>query len=192
MVHQPVHLVRWGTLAEVAGFRALDERAYPRGTRVVVRTPRGLEIGEVLSPPGGHQAGESTVGELLRAMTPQDELLAERLERHRHAAYEACSAELAARGLGLVLVDVEQLFDGRSLVFYFLGDLSDPAQAAEVSALTDELAETYEAQAAIRPFAELLTAGCGPGCGTEAAAGQGCTSCATGCAVAGLCHPGGP
>ena len=38
---------------------------------------------------------------------------------------------------------------------------------------------TYEADVQFRKFAETLTEGCGPGCGTEEAKGQGgCDSCA--------------
>ena len=55
-----------------------------------------------------------------------------------------------------------------------------------------ELAELYEAEVQIRRFAETLTNGCGPGCGTDEATGGGCGSCSTGCAVAGTCqHPAG-
>jgi hypothetical protein len=84
-------------------------------------------------------------------------------------------------------MDVECLFDGRTLCFYFLGQV-DPA----VAALTDELAQLYDARAQIGRFADTLSAGCGPDCGTESAAGGGCTSCATGCAVAGACATSRP
>jgi hypothetical protein len=68
------------------------------------------------------------------------------------------------------------------LFFYFLGD--PPQQASEI---TNRLAETYEAAVEFRKFAETLAEGCGPGCGTEAAMGQGgCATC-TSCAVASAC-----
>ena len=112
-------------------------------------------------------------------MATQDELLAERLDRRRDEAYDACVALLAERGVPAVLTDVELLFDGRGLYFHFLGD---PPPEAE--ALTAELAEAYEATAQIGRFAETLAEGCGPGCGTAEAKGQGgCDSCST-CAVA--------
>jgi hypothetical protein len=47
------------------------------------------------------------------------------------------------------------------------------------------LAELYETQVQFRRFADAVNEGCGPGCGTEAAAG--CKTCATSCAVAGAC-----
>jgi hypothetical protein len=105
------------------------------------------------------------------------------LERNRHEAFEACCRRLGELGVTTTLVDVEHLFDGRGLYFYFLGQPPD-----EVEQLTAELAEVYDANVQFRRFAETLTAGCGPDCGTEGAAGGGCSSCATGCAVAGACR----
>ncbi|MEX2120100.1 MAG: PSP1 domain-containing protein [Pirellulales bacterium] len=177
-----LHLVRVGALGHVGRFAAVDATSYPRGSRVVVRTPRGLEVGEVLSPPAGRSPAAEPDGSILRPMTVQDQLLEERLGRRRHAAYQACQSRLKELGLSTLLMDVEHLFDGKTVVFYFLGE-----QPAELEPLTRELAEVYDAQVQFRSFAETLTNGCGPGCGTAEAAGQGCTSCATGCAVAGSC-----
>ena len=112
-------------------------------------------------------------------MTVEDRLLESRLAKNSHAAYAACQQRLNELSLSACLMDVEHLFDGRTLVFYFLGDV--PPQ---VEQLKDELAEVYEVQAQFRTFADALTQGCGPDCGTESAAGHGCGSCSTGCAVA--------
>jgi PSP1-like protein len=121
-------------------------------------------------------------GDILRGMTVEDELLQARLESNRHAAYEACAQLLAEQQVSAVLVDVEHLFDGQGLFFYFLGDVP-----AEVESFTGRLAETYEAKVQFRKFTETLIEGCGPGCGTEEAKGQGgCDSC-TSCAVATAC-----
>jgi hypothetical protein len=167
----------------VGRFAAVDAVRYPRRSRVVVRTRRGLELGDVLCPPDDSDDGRSFPdGEVLRGVTVQDELLQARLEKNRQEAYAACSAMLAANGIPAVLVDVEHLFDGQGLFFYFLGDVTP-----ELEAYTERLAETYEAKAQFRKFTETLIEGCGPGCGTEQAKGRGgCESC-TSCAVAGAC-----
>lgn len=178
-------------MADVAPFGSGDAARYPRGSRVIVRTRRGLEIGHVLAPPDdvplplGPAAGSgpsAVDGMIVRGMTVEDELLAARLERNRLAASQSCAAELARRGLPTVLLDVEHLFDGQTLVFYFLGEMSP-----DLDQLTAELAEAYDAKAQFRGFVETVTAGCGPGCGTDEATGAGCGSCGTGCAVAGAC-----
>ncbi len=174
------HLVRVGTLGTVGRFTAVDAVGYPRHSRVVVRTARGLEAGEVLMPPADAPDGAAADGSMLRGLTVEDELLEVRLRRNRQAAYDACAAKLAGLGLPTVLVDVEHLFDGRTLVFYFLGEMT-PA----LESVTDELAELYEGQVQFRRFSDAVTEGCGPACGTDEAAG--CKTCVTGCAVAGAC-----
>lgn len=161
-------------MGQVGLFASADAVVYPRGSQVVVRTPRGLELAEILAPPS-EQGDDSPQGTILRPVAIEDRLLAARLEKNRAAAFEACAARIDELNLPAVLVDVEHLFDGQTLVFYFLGDPPD-----EVQAVCAELAEVYEASAQFRQFTETLLTGCGPGCGTEDAAGGGCGSCAIG------------
>ncbi len=177
------HLIRVGAMGQVGRFAAVDAVRYPRHSRVIVRTRRGLEIGDVLTPPDDRDDGRTFAdGDLLRGMTVEDELLHARLERNRHEAYEACAALLAEHKLSAVLVDVEHLFDGQGLFFYFLGEVP-----SELEAFTARLAEAYETKVQLQRFSETLIEGCGPGCGTEEAKGQGgCESC-TSCAVASAC-----
>lgn len=176
------HLVRYGLLGHVGAFAAADAVRYPRRSRVVVRSPRGLEVGEVLSEPNDGPRAAAADGLILRRMSVQDDLLEARLQRRRHEAFDACRRLLAEAAVSATLVDVEHLFDGEGLLFYFLGD--PPTEAREITA---RLAETYEAAVEFRRFAEKLVDGCGPGCGTEMADGNGgCATC-TSCAVAGAC-----
>lgn len=179
------HFVRVGLYGQVGRFRSADAARYERGDPVIVRTERGLETGEVLSVASSAEGRPD--GPLLRAMTPEDHLLAQRLEQRRTQAYDACVRLLAERRLVAALMDVELLFDGQGLYFHFLGDVP-----TEVEQLSSELAQTYEATAQIGRFAETLTYGCGPNCGTEEAKGQGgCDSCAS-CAVASACKKPSP
>src|SRR3954469_10362980 len=101
------HLIRVGAMGQVGRFTAVDAVRYPRHSRVIVRTRRGLEVGEVLAAPSDEDPSlAKTDGALLRGMTIEDDLLVARLEKHRHAAYEACVALLAEHGIPAVLVDV--------------------------------------------------------------------------------------
>ncbi|NOZ40406.1 MAG: hypothetical protein GXP24_09290 [Planctomycetes bacterium] len=176
------HLVRYSLLGEVGRFVAADAVRYPRNSRVIVRSARGLEVGEVLAEPLPTEIGDPSDGQILRKMTVEDELLVARLEKHRHTAFEACSALLQEHNVRATLMDVEHLFDGAGLFFYFLGEV--PAEAEQ---FTQQLAAAYETTVEFRKFAETLAEGCGPGCGTEAAMGQGgCDDC-TSCAVAAAC-----
>jgi cell fate regulator YaaT (PSP1 superfamily) len=175
-------LVRVGALGHVGRFKVLEAARYRRGTRVICRTRRGLELGEVLAD-AEHAGAAEADGALLRRVTVEDDLLLARLERNREEAYAACVRLLEERGIAAVLMDVEHLFDGRSLYFYFLGDVTP-----ELESITADLAATYGAAISFEKFAETLAHGCGPDCGTEAAAGGCGTSggCST-CAVAAAC-----
>lgn len=185
------HIVRVGALGQVLSLVSPDCVCYPRGTRVVVRTRRGLEVGEVLSPPGArpdaaHRAPHGTNqpaadGEILRRMTVEDELLAQRLTQNRLAAHQACQERLESLGLPAVLLDTEFLFDGQTLIFYFLGEVP-----AELEAVLQDLAEAYDSRAGVRAFAQTLLAGCGPDCGSKQGCSDACGVCETRCALAGV------
>jgi cell fate regulator YaaT (PSP1 superfamily) len=176
-----IQFVRLGAMGTIGRCRAPGLVRYARGMPVVVRTRRGLETGEVLGPPRD-EPGLEDDGEILRRMTVEDQLLAARLAKHRVRALASCQAFLDERRLPLTLVDVEPLFDGSSVVFYFLGE-----PGRDIDPWLAELAEAYDAHAQIRAFAEAVTQGCGPGCGTAAAGGPGCSTCAESCAAAGAC-----
>ncbi len=176
------HLVQVGAFGNIGRFSAVDAVRYPRETRVICRTARGLEVGRVLDDSA---RGTGTPdGELLRRMTVEDELLLSRIEKHKDSAFLACCRLLAERKVSATLMDVEATFDGKSLYFYFLGG-STPL----LENLTADLAAVYESEAKIGTFAETLVTGCGPDCGTDAAAsGCGTGGCST-CAAVGMCHP---
>lgn len=181
----PDFLVRIGMMGQVGRFRPAAPQSLRRGQRVIVRTRRGLETGECLADSSADLGGVAAVdGELLRAMTPEDELLASRLERRRHEAFTSCEISLRARNIDAQLIDVETLFDGGAIYFYFLGDA--PPEAA---AIERELADQFAAEIRLADFANLLEHGCGPGCGTEEGAGCGTTQggCSS-CGLASACH----
>ena len=167
-------MVRFGLPGYVGSFQSVDAVCYPRASRVICRTARGLEVGEVLQSVA---RGPATDGALLRGMTIEDDLLLARLDRDRDEAYRECCRLLDERRIEAVLMDVEQLFDGESLFFYFLGDVSP-----QLDEVLEPLAERYAARIQFHQFAESLAHGCGPDCGTESATGGcsdgGCASCA--------------
>ena len=169
------HLVQIGLFGQVGRFQAIDHRQYSRDSEVVCRTPRGLEIGRVLASDQVSERVAESDGELLRSLSPDDELIVKRIERFRDRAFEACTKLIKERGFSATLVDVEHLFDGQNLFFYFLGDVSP-----ELEELTNELAEAYEAKVKFRKFAEMVASGCGPDCGTGVGCGTNgnCQSCA--------------
>ena len=64
-------------------------------------------------------------GELLRGVTVQDELLQARLGKESPGSLRGLFRHVGReRDMSAVLVDVEHLFDGQGLFFYFLGDVT--------------------------------------------------------------------
>ena len=165
----------------IGRYEAADHHVYTRGTEVVCRTQRGLEVGTVLCQ-FEQPTGLSVSGKLLRPVGPEDRLIIDRLERFRDRAFLACQEKLAEVNLKAILVDVEHLFDGESLYFYFLGDSND-----KLESITEELAATYDRKVKFKRFAETLAQGCGPGCGTTASACGSQNGCAS-CGISGGCR----
>lgn len=185
------HLVRVGLMGTVGRFLSADSSIYPRDAHVICRTSRGLEQGRVMcdldsvSDDMQRAWQDEPAGNLLRKVTPDDLRILERLERYRDRAFEACQRLIRERELPGVLVDVEHLFDGQSVFFYFLGEV-DP----RLEQLTEELGETYQRRVRFRKFAQALAEGCGPDCGTSS---KGCGSGGCGsCALSGACGSPAP
>ena len=172
------HFIRLGALGHVGRLISSDGTVFARGMRVVCRTSRGLEIGQVLAHGDESTGGRESDGSVLRRMTVEDELLAARIEKNKDQAYGACAKLIASHGFQANLMEVELLFDGQSLFFYFLGEVT-----TELQGMTDELAEAYEAKVQFRRFTDTLVEGCGPDCGTDAASG----CCSGSCAIAASC-----
>ena len=177
------YYIRIGSLAEI--HVADSESALATGRRVIVRTARGVELGTVAAIVGHQGASRPTSVRVLRPTTQQDELLLRRLERHKRQAVEACRDALRACGSNAALLEVDQIFDGGTLVMHFLGPVDERSQAA-----TELVVEQYESVVRSRHFAKLLVDGCGPDCGTGESAGCGSAGGGCGqCGIAKACKP---
>lgn len=176
------HLIRLGFAGDV--FRAGFEASLPRGRRVLVRTPRGVELADVLATLGDADDGIPPALSVVRPTTPADEALLERLTRHKVRAVRRCQEILSQTRSPARLLDVDQLLDGGTLILHFLGDVDALTRES-----TDEVVRAYESEVQTERLADLMTTGCGEGCGTSAATaggcgdggGGGCAGCAVGC-----------
>ena len=102
-----------------------EQTAFARGKKVIVRTDRGLEAGEVLCEaedkiPEG--LADVQNGQILREMTADDcnELL--RIHESRPRQLEICQKCIDKLGLEMRLIDVEHIFGGERIVVYYLAD----------------------------------------------------------------------
>lgn len=121
----PKYVVRTGVMRALGVYNAPRDETYLRTTEVVVRTDRGLEIGEVLC-----EATEAAVahltdpgqGQIVRAMTPADANERWRLLDQARQEFQTCQRLIAQEKLEMRLVDVEHLFGGERVVVYYLAE----------------------------------------------------------------------
>ncbi|MDW8223579.1 MAG: regulatory iron-sulfur-containing complex subunit RicT [Gemmatales bacterium] len=122
---QQRYIVRYGALRNLGLFAWEDQEAQPlrRGTRVLVVTDRGTEVGEVLcpaTPSAAESLGATRPGQLLRVLDDNDERHLVQLRVQEQHAREVCQRWIARLALPMRIVEVEQLFGGERVVFYFL------------------------------------------------------------------------
>src|SRR5579884_3122172 len=117
------YLVGYGQCGDFGRFRAAATLSCRRGARVVVNTPRGVEVGTVLreaTPRHAHFLPNTTVGALLRPCTPDDETALDRLRDRGQELFERARALAAELALPLEPIDVEVLLDGTHAVLHHL------------------------------------------------------------------------
>jgi cell fate regulator YaaT (PSP1 superfamily) len=118
-------IVRYGQMRYLGEYAGLAGQDHPRGQRVVVRSDRGTELGEVLSPATDRTALflENPVrGDILRVATAEDLAAEPRLAELQRHGFTTCGELIVRRRLQMDLVDVEALFGRERMVFYYLAE----------------------------------------------------------------------
>ena len=118
-------LVRYGTIPQVERTTSLIAEEVPRGARVVIRTDRGEELGELLQPiTAGQQSSEEEANGtvLLRVATEQEIQQSLELRRNCEEEYPLWQKRIADWGLELELIDLERNLDDSLLILYVLND----------------------------------------------------------------------
>jgi len=132
--------VRYGLMRHVAVVQHRLETLPGPGAHVVVRTDRGVELGEVLQPICGDACRRPCVspmqvaayatangpeypmkrqGKVIRLASPQDLADHRELRRLAHEARRFCQAQADELNLAMRMVTVEPLLGGERMVFYF-------------------------------------------------------------------------
>lgn len=163
------YLVAYGQGTYLGRFRAAAE--YRRDDRVVVRTDRGVEAGTVLD----RAASQSVVavGEVLRPLTPEDEVTAARHRVRLVAILADAESETATRGLPLQFLDGEILLDGSQAILQAVhwADCDATPLFADLTARHGLPVRLADLTATPKPTTACTT------CGAEK---SGCDSCGTG------------
>jgi cell fate regulator YaaT (PSP1 superfamily) len=144
----PSYIVRHGTMRFLGQYESGDGGAYARGEEVVVRSDRGLETGTVLceaTPRAVEMISAPTHGRILRRLSEDDRIEIDRLHEAEAEELRACLQFVAGRRLQMELVDVEHLFGGERIVFYFLAE-----KRVDFRELVKDLARTYQTRIEMR------------------------------------------
>jgi cell fate regulator YaaT (PSP1 superfamily) len=153
------YLVRHGVMRLLGEFAPTGEAVYRRNQDVILLTERGQEIGEVLceSTPRALQfIEEPTRGKIQRVMTPADREQLLESQAREDKAFHFGSDLIGSRQMQMELVDVEHLFGGERLIFYFLAE-----KRVDFRELVKDLAREFHTriemrQIGVRDEAKLL------------------------------------
>ena len=153
------YILRHGVIRFLGEFEPQGECIFRRGDDVVARTERGLEIGQVLceaNPAAVGMLSEPTRGQILRTLTAEDQRRVEKLQEGERQEFLSCRNLIAQRKLQMELVDVEHLFGGERIVFYFLAE-----KRVDFRELVKDLAREFQTrielrQIGVRDEAKLL------------------------------------
>ena len=155
----PKYVVRHGAMRFLGVFATRGNETYPRAAHVIARTNRGLEAGEVLceaTDVAVQHLKDPPTGQILRAMTADDDNELGRLKSQEGHEFEACRQLVQRLGLEMQLVDIERLFGGERVVIYYLAE-----QRVDFRQLVKELAGELQTriemrQIGVRDEAKLL------------------------------------
>ena len=119
------YIVRHGVMRFLGNFEPTADAVYRRNHDVIIETERGLEVGEVLcdsTPRAMEFIEEPTKGRIVRVLNDADREQLLRGQEREADAFLRCGDFIRERRLQMELVDVEQLFGGDRLIFYFLAE----------------------------------------------------------------------
>ena len=153
------YIVRYGILRSLGVMTVRNETAYRRGMAVIVRTERGLEVGQVLCAATDDALSEldqSPTGQIVREVSGDDANEINHIDGSRNSKLAACQNCIDALALNMKLVDIEQLFGGERLVVYYLAE-----DRVDFRELVKQLASEFQTriemkQIGVRDEAKLL------------------------------------
>ena len=119
------YVLRYGSTRALGIFNARGNERYRRGMKVVARTQRGLEAGDVLCEATDDVAkslSASPGGAILRELSQEDANELVHIHSKERNEFEVCRNHVAELRLPMELVDVEHLFGGERVVVYYLAE----------------------------------------------------------------------
>ncbi|MDP6546019.1 MAG: regulatory iron-sulfur-containing complex subunit RicT, partial [Phycisphaerae bacterium] len=161
----PSVVIRYGLMGHIGQFRHNLQPPPARGINVVVRTDRGVELGEVVTvvsdepdcpyitpkrleehiAANGPDYPFRRDGKVLRLANPQDLIDQRHLNSSAKDEQKFCAQELKEMKLDMKLVAVEHLLGGERIIFYFLAE-----HRVDFRELVHKLANQYHTRIEMR------------------------------------------
>lgn len=148
--------VRYGLMAVTEDF-STEDTTLSIGQEVVVRSSRGVDVGEVTGRPRAVESCCCEIGEYIRVANDSDQQILRHIRDSKEPEeFTTCQACIRERNLPMRLVGVEHLFSGDKVIFYFLAD-----NRVDFRELVKDLARRYRTriemrQIGVRDEARLL------------------------------------
>lgn len=122
----PQYVVRYGSMRHLGVFSCRARDRYARGQRVIARTGRGQEAGEVLCEATEHVLSQmdtdGRTGQILRLLSADDDHELEKIEEQLVSERDVCRGRISELGLDMQLVEVERVYGGERAIVYFLAE----------------------------------------------------------------------
>ncbi len=153
------YVVRYGRMRFLGEYTGTHEHEHVRGQRVVIRSERGTELGEILCPATARTASyldQPAHGDILRPANPEDLEQEANLIPAQHKAFQVCLELISKHRLQMDLVDVEIILGRERMVFYYLAE-----KRVDFRDLVKDLARVFRTriemrQIGVRDEAKLL------------------------------------
>lgn len=159
-------LVRYGHLALLGFFEHNEPQILRPCTAVIVKTERGLELGHIVGGLCCYRAGQfrfsqerletyysdsgaecncSPAGSFFRYATAEDLSEQRHLEKIGRQEMANCRRLVSELGLSMRIIDVEHIFGGERVIFYFMAD-----GRVDFRQLVKSLAQEYQTRIEMR------------------------------------------
>ncbi|MFN0054320.1 MAG: PSP1 C-terminal domain-containing protein [Planctomycetales bacterium] len=162
-------LIRYGSIPEVGRFAQHTDPPPERGSRVVVQSHRGPQLGtvlQVLNPPRAASPPEDEMLDpVLRPATDEDDRTHATLCREAQRDFELWRRRIAEWKLDLELIDLEWTLDRQKLILYVLGGRGADTTRLALQAAAQGLA-VIEVQPVTAEGAVPMPSAAGGGCGS--------------------------
>jgi len=143
------YVVRYGSTHHLGEFNCRGDLQLRRDTDVIVRSSRGVEWGAVLCKATERTrdflSNDQDKGRILRPVSDEDRQKLESLYHTEKNEFKGCQELIAERKMQMQLVDVEHLYGGERIVFYYLAE-----KRVDFRELVKDLAKKYNTRIEMR------------------------------------------